>query len=138
MHIFSVTVNHETEPSIIASYPECLEYIARLTDARGIVTDNVGSSRGTTELAHLGQCTLERRRRLISGALPCEHIAARSAFTGKPMAFVIKLVDVDVPKGFEPQILQPIIGVRLKDTSSAAIPNRTLETTRGRRGKVLI
>lgn len=137
MHIFSVTVNCESEPSIIASYPECLEYIARLTDSRGIVTDN-NTAQVPLGISHLGLNVQRRRGRLIKGIQSEEHIIANDAFTGSTVEFTIKLVDVDAPKGFTPQVLQPIIGMRLKDSTSVAIPHRALVTSYGRQGKVLI
>lgn len=137
MHIFSVTVNRETEPSIIASYPECLEYIARLTDVRGIITDN-NTDQAPAAISHLGLNVQRRRGRLIKGVQTQEHITANSVFTGKPMEFTIKLVNIDAPKDFAPQVLQPIIGIRLKDSDSVAIPHRTLITSYGRQSKTLI
>lgn len=136
MHIFSVTVNQEDEPSIIASYPECLEYIAKLTDSWGIDSDNFPD--GTRELVHLGQFTLERRRRLVRKEVDHEIVTAVSVYTRKPIQFTIKHVKSDAPKGFVPQIIHPIIGVRLKDSGIEARPNMVLTTSRGRQGKVLI
>lgn len=134
MHIFALFVNGERSPSIVASYAECLEYVARLTDARDITCNN----HTPPQLQHLGQGALERRLRLTRGGCDVELIEAHSAVTGEPMTFAIKLQASDAPNSFEPQVLQPLISMRLKDSQSCAIPHRTLKTVRGRRPKVLI